>query len=77
MMRSDESGTEQPAESSQEAQRNLGHVLTELAQHAGDGAAAWVGGYAAKTVKEKVFGGQDKGGAKPEPPNEQPPPQAE
>jgi hypothetical protein len=76
----DESGTEQPIrfESSVEAtHRNLGHVVFELAQHAGDGAAAYVGGYAAKTVKEKVFGGHDKGGGKPAPPSEQPPSSAE
>lgn len=69
----------QPAEAPQEIQRNLPHLLGELAQHAGDGAAAWAGGYAAKTVKEKVFGGrgQDKDGAKPDPPAEPPPAHAE
>ena len=82
-MRSDESGTEQavqPAEP-QEVQRNLPQLLGQLAEKFGDGAAIGAGTYlgtqAAKTVKEKVFGGQDKGGAKPEPPGEQPPPPAE
>jgi hypothetical protein len=79
-MNSDESRTEQPvqpADPAQEAQRNLPYLLTELADKFGDGAAIGAGTYLGKKAMEKVFGGQDKGGAKPEPPSEQPPPPAE
>ena len=80
MLNSDESRTEQPAQPAdpaQEAQRNLPHLLTELATKFGDGTAIGAGTYLGKKAMEKVFGGQDKGGANPEPTNEQPPAQAE
>jgi hypothetical protein len=74
---SDESRPEQlaqPTETPQEAQRNLPHFLSQVAEHAAFGAATWAGGYAAKTAKEKVFGGrgQDKDSGKPEPPSDPP-----
>jgi hypothetical protein len=76
MMRSDESGTEQavqPAEP-QEVQRSW---LGQLAEHAADGSVQAAAGYVTVKALGKVFGGQDKGGGKPEPPSEQPPSQAE
>ena len=78
-MRSDESGTEQavqPAEP-QEVQRSFPQLLGQLAEKFGDGTAIGAGTYLGKKAMEHVFGSQDKGGAKPEPPGEQPPPPAE
>jgi hypothetical protein len=83
MMPSDESGMDQPAQPSQpaetpaESQRNLPHLLVELAVKVGDGAAVGAGTYLGKKAMEKVFGGKDKGGGQPEPPAKQPPPPAE
>jgi hypothetical protein len=58
-------------------ERSLPHLLGHLAQQATDGTVKMAAGYATGKVMEKVFGGKDKDGEKPEPPADPPPAQAE
>ena len=79
---SDESRPEQaaqPAETPQEAQRNLPSIVVELAHKAADGTVTGAAAWTAKKVLDKTFGGRDSGndGGESGPPRDQPPAQAE
>jgi hypothetical protein len=79
MTSSDDPRPEQPAEPPQEVQRNLPHVLGQLAQHAGDESVKVAAKYATVKALEKVFGGRDsdKGSGESGPPSSQGPPETE